>query len=129
MESSHRLLALVTATAATVLPAARHGSDATSCDALLQRDIRTAVVIHADNGGFPDHKAVPAGDAWDPGIRIPTLIVPPRARHGGGDHTQYDTASVLRFITRRWGVETMPGPARPDATRRWSRTAAGRWAT
>jgi phospholipase C len=32
------------------------------------------------------------------------------------DHTQYDTASVLRLITRRFGLPTLPGlTARDEA--------------
>ena len=73
------------------------------------------VVTYDENGGFWDHKAVPTGDAWGPGTRVPALIVSPWARHGVVDHTQYDTASTLRFITRRWGLETLPGLAQRDA--------------
>jgi phospholipase C len=31
------------------------------------------------------------------------------------DHTQYDTASILRLITRRFGLPTLPGLAARDA--------------
>jgi len=73
------------------------------------------VVTYDENGGFWDHKAVPKGDLWGPGTRIPALIVSPWAKHGVVDHTQYDTASILRFITRRWGLATLPGLAQRDA--------------
>ncbi|XAH22354.1 acid phosphatase [Xylophilus sp. GW821-FHT01B05] len=73
------------------------------------------VVTYDENGGFWDHKQVPKGDTWGPGTRIPALIVSPWAKHGAVDHTQYDTASTLRFITRRWGLDTLPGLAQRDA--------------
>ncbi|MET0520146.1 MAG: acid phosphatase, partial [Burkholderiaceae bacterium] len=67
------------------------------------------VVTYDENGGFWDHVAPPKGDLWGPGTRIPALIVSPWAKKGVVDHTPYDTASILRFITRRWGLETLPG--------------------
>lgn len=73
------------------------------------------VVAYDENGGFWDHKAVPKGDLWGPGTRIPALIISPWSKHGVVDHTQYDTASILRFITRRWGLDTLPGLAQRDA--------------
>jgi acid phosphatase len=35
--------------------------------------------------------------------------VSPWAKKGFVDHTPYDTGSILRFITRRWQLETLPG--------------------
>jgi len=67
------------------------------------------VVTYDENGGFYDHAPVPRGDRWGPGTRIPALIVSPLAKKGFVDHTQYDTASILRFITRRWNLEPLPG--------------------
>ena len=73
------------------------------------------VVTYDENGGFWDHAAVPKGDTWGPGTRIPALIVSPWAKKGVVDHTQYDTASILRFITRRFQLPTLPGLAARDA--------------
>jgi acid phosphatase len=68
------------------------------------------VVITVDeNGGWWDHVAPPKGDRWGPGTRIPALIVSPFARKGFVDHTIYDTGSILRFITRRFGLHPLPG--------------------
>jgi len=67
------------------------------------------VVTYDENGGFWDHARVPKGDRWGPGTRIPAIIVSPLARKGVVDKTQYDTASILRFITRRWALEPLPG--------------------
>ncbi len=68
------------------------------------------VVITVDeNGGWWDHVAPPKGDRWGPGTRIPTLVISPLARKGFVDHTIYDTGSILRFITRRFALQKLPG--------------------
>ena len=67
------------------------------------------VVTYDENGGFWDHARVPKGDRWGPGSRIPAIIVSPLAKKGFVDKTQYDTASILRFLTRRWKLEPLPG--------------------
>jgi len=72
------------------------------------------IVTYDENGGFWDHVPPPKGDRWGPGSRIPTLIVSPFARKGYVDHTSYDTTSILKFITRRFGLEPLPG-VRPGA--------------
>jgi len=68
------------------------------------------IVITVDeNGGWWDHVAPPKGDRWGPGSRVPTLVVSPFARKGTVDHTVYDTASILRLITRVYGLEMLDG--------------------
>jgi phospholipase C len=60
------------------------------------------VITYDENGGRWDHVAPPKVDRWGPGIRVPTIVVSPLARHGFVDHTQYDTTSILRTIEDRW---------------------------
>jgi len=72
------------------------------------------VVTYDENGGFWDHVAPPKGDRWGPGTRVPALIVSPYAKKGYVDHTQYDTTSILRFITHRYALPTLPGIAVRD---------------
>lgn len=68
------------------------------------------IVITVDeNGGWWDHVAPPKGDRWGPGTRVPALVVSPFARRGTVDHTTYDTASILRLITRVHGLEKLDG--------------------
>jgi phospholipase C len=67
------------------------------------------VVTYDENGGFWDHVAPPKADRWGPGMRVPTLIVSPFARKGFVDHTTYDTTSIARFLTRRFGLAMLPG--------------------
>lgn len=70
------------------------------------------VVITVDeNGGWWDHLPPPKGDRWGPGTRIPAIVVSPFAKRGHVDHTIYDTGSIARFITRRFGLEKLPGLA------------------
>jgi len=73
------------------------------------------IVTYDENGGWWDHVAPPTGDRWGPGTRIPTLIISPFAKKGFVDHTQNDTGSILRFITRRFGLPTLPGLAHRNA--------------
>jgi len=67
------------------------------------------IVTYDENGGFWDHVAPPKGDRWGPGSRIPAIIVSPFAKKGYVDHTQYDTTSIIKFITRRFGLAPLPG--------------------
>src|SRR5208283_1792965 len=67
------------------------------------------IVTYDESGGFWDHVSPPKGDRWGPGMRIPTIIISPYARHGYVDHTQYDTTSIIKFITLRFGLEPLPG--------------------
>jgi acid phosphatase len=72
------------------------------------------VVTYDEFGGWWDHAAPPKADRWGPGTRIPALIVSPYAKHGVVDHTEYDTTSILRFITDRWKLPVLPGIAERD---------------
>ena len=73
------------------------------------------VITYDEFGGAWDHVAPPAGDLLGPGTRIPALIISPFARHSAVDHTQYDTESILRLITRRFDLEVLPGIVQRDA--------------
>jgi phospholipase C len=73
------------------------------------------VVTYDENGGFWDHVAPPKADRWGPGSRIPALIISPFAKRGFVDHTQYDTTSILRFITRRYELPVLQGIVVRDA--------------
>ncbi|MEO8535939.1 MAG: acid phosphatase [Betaproteobacteria bacterium] len=70
----------------------------------------TAIIVTYDeNGGFWDHVAPPKGDRWGPGTRVPTIIISPFAKRNHVDHTSYDTTSILKLLTRRFGLEPLPG--------------------
>jgi acid phosphatase len=67
------------------------------------------VITYDEFGGAWDHVAPPHADQLGPGTRIPALIVSPFAKRGTVDHTQYDTASILRLIARRFDLGVLPG--------------------
>jgi len=67
------------------------------------------IVTYDENGGFWDHAAPPKADRWGPGTRIPAMVISPFARRGLVDHTPYDTTSILRLITRRFGLPVLAG--------------------
>ncbi|HVZ51358.1 MAG TPA: acid phosphatase [Pseudolabrys sp.] len=73
------------------------------------------IITYDENGGFWDHVAPPKADRWGPGSRIPALIVSPYAKKGYVDHTQYDTTSILRFVTERFDLPALPGLTERDA--------------
>jgi acid phosphatase len=67
------------------------------------------VVTYDENGGFWDHVAPPKADMWGPGTRIPAIIISPYAKKGYVDSVTYDTTSIIKLITRRFGLEPLPG--------------------
>jgi acid phosphatase len=76
------------------------------------------IVTYDENGGFWDHVAPPKGDRWGPGTRIPAIIISPFSKKGYVDHTRYDTTSILRLITKRFGLPVLGGiQARDEATK------------
>jgi phospholipase C len=67
------------------------------------------VITYDENGGWWDHVAPPKADRWGPGTRIPAFILSPYAKRGFVDHTQYDTDSILRFVTERFSLPELAG--------------------
>jgi acid phosphatase len=83
-------------------------------------------VTFDENGGWWDHVAPPRGDRWGPGSRIPAIVISPHAQRGHVEHTVYDTGSIARLLTRRFGLEKLPGLAmRERAMRRNAGVAPG----
>jgi acid phosphatase len=72
------------------------------------------VITYDEYGGQWDHVAPPKGDLLGPGSRIPAIIVSPYANAGTVDHTQYDSASTIRLIEKRFGLTPLPGIAARD---------------
>ncbi|HTN26689.1 MAG TPA: acid phosphatase [Burkholderiales bacterium] len=71
------------------------------------------IVTYDENGGFWDHVPPPAGpgwgDRWGPATRVPALIISPFAKRGFVDKVSYDTTSIIKLITKRFGLEPLPG--------------------
>jgi acid phosphatase len=74
-----------------------------------QWDKTLIIVTYDENGGLWDHVPPPPGDRWGPGVRIPAILISPWVKKGYVDHTQYDTTSILKFITKRFSLEPLPG--------------------
>ncbi len=73
------------------------------------------IITYDEFGGVWDHRAPPKGDLIGPGTRIPAIIVSPFSKRHFVDHTVYDTASILRLITRRYDLTELPGLVARDA--------------
>lgn len=68
----------------------------------------TAVfLVWDDFGGDYDHVVPPQPDVFGFGPRVPFLIISPYARKGYISGTQYEFASVLKFIEERFGLPTL----------------------
>jgi acid phosphatase len=67
------------------------------------------IVTYDENGGFWDHVAPPKGDRWGPGTRVPAIVISPFAKKHFVDHIAYDTTSIIKFITLRFGLEPLQG--------------------
>ncbi len=65
------------------------------------------VVIWDDWGGFYDHEPPPRLDYQGLGFRVPMLVISPFVPQGYISHTQYEFASILRFIEDNWGLAQM----------------------
>ena len=65
----------------------------------------TAIFVQWDDwGGFYDHVAPPYEDYDGNGFRVPLLVISPYAKKSYVSHTQYETASVLRFAEDLYGL-------------------------
>jgi len=80
------------------------------------------VVTYDEYGGFWDHVAPPKADRWGPSVRVPAIIISPYAKRGHVDHTQYDTTSIVRFLTHRFNLPMLPGLEARDAALKANRS-------
>jgi len=68
----------------------------------------TAIFLAWDDfGGFYDHVPPPVEDKFGLGPRVPLIIISPYAKTGYISHTQYEFASILRFIEDRFGLPAL----------------------
>ena len=68
----------------------------------------TAIFLTWDDpGGFYDHVTPPNEDQFGLGQRVPLVIISPYAKAGYISHTQYEAASVLKFIEERFGLQPL----------------------
>ena len=68
------------------------------------------VITYDEYGESVDpRRTPPKGDLLGPGSRIPAIIISPYAKAGTVDHTQYDSASTIRLIEKRFSLAALPG--------------------
>jgi phospholipase C len=66
----------------------------------------TAIFVQWDDwGGLYDHVPPPYKDYDGLGFRVPLLVISPYAKENYVSHTQYETASVLRFAEDLFGLD------------------------
>ncbi len=62
------------------------------------------VILWSGFGGWYDDAPPPALDSQGLGFRVPVLVVSPYARSGFVTHTQFESASVLKFVESTFGL-------------------------
>jgi phospholipase C len=65
------------------------------------------IITYDENGGRWDHVAPPVIDRWGPGTRVPLIVVSKFAKQGYVDHTEYETASILALIEKRFNLKPL----------------------
>ncbi|MBV8436590.1 MAG: phosphoesterase, partial [Silvibacterium sp.] len=75
----------------------------------------TAIFITFDEGGgYYDSGYVQALDFFGDGTRIPLIVVSPYTTAGHISHDYADHVSILKFIERNWGLETVTARSRDN---------------
>jgi phospholipase C len=65
------------------------------------------VVVWGDWGGYYDNVPPPQLDSIGLSLRVPMLVISPYAKHGYVGHTQYELASILKFIEENWHLGSL----------------------
>ena len=87
--------------------------DAVKANPELWKD--TAIFITFDEGGgYYDSGYVQPLDYFGDGTRIPLIVVSPYTKAGHISHEYTDHVSILKFIERNWGVETVSHRSRDN---------------
>jgi phospholipase C len=87
--------------------------DAVKNNPTLWKD--TAIFITFDEGGgYYDSGYVQPLDFFGDGTRIPLIVVSPYSTGGHISHDYSDHVSILKFIERNWGLETVTRRSRDN---------------
>ena len=87
--------------------------DAVKANPELWKD--TAIMITFDEGGgYYDSGYVQPLDFFGDGTRIPLIVVSPWTKPGHISHDYSDHVSILKFIERNWGLETVTDRSRDN---------------
>jgi phospholipase C len=75
----------------------------------------TAIFVTFDEGGgYYDSGYVQPLDYFGDGTRIPLIVVSPYSKGGHISHEYSDHVSILKFIERNWGLETVTRRSRDN---------------
>ena len=75
----------------------------------------TAIFVTTDEGGgYYDSGYVQPLDFFGDGTRIPMIVVSPYTKPGHISHSYADHVSILKFIERNWGLNTISGRSRDN---------------
>ncbi|HEY4355833.1 MAG TPA: alkaline phosphatase family protein [Acidobacteriaceae bacterium] len=75
----------------------------------------TAIFVTFDEGGgYYDSGYVQPLDYFGDGTRIPLIVVSPYTKAGHISHDYSDHVSILKFIERNWGLETVTARSRDN---------------
>jgi phospholipase C len=70
----------------------------------------TAVIVTWDDwGGWFDHVSPPQLDYQGLGFRVPMLVISPYSKPSYVSHTQYEFASILKFVEDNWNLGRIGG--------------------
>ena len=64
-------------------------------------------LTYDEGGGIFDHVPPPVFDAYGAGIRVPAWVISPYAKKGHLEPTQYEHASLLKFVERVFNLPTL----------------------
>lgn len=68
----------------------------------------TAIFITWDDwGGWYDHVPPTEIDEMGPGFRVPLIVISPYAKHAYVSHHIYETASLLTYVEKNFGLEPL----------------------
>ena len=80
-------------------------------DASPIRDSYAFIITYDEFGGLFDHVPPPTGpqaDFFGPGTRIPAVLLSPFVKPGTIDSTEFETTSILKFISERFELDPLP---------------------
>jgi phospholipase C len=87
--------------------------DAVKANPELWKD--TAIIITFDEGGgYYDSGYVQPVDYFGDGTRIPLIVVSKYTKAGHISHEYTDHVSILKFVERNWGLETVTARSRDN---------------
>ncbi len=67
----------------------------------------TIILVYDDWGGWYDEVKPTTFDAFEPGFRVPLVVVSPYAKRGTVDHTVHYIGSILHYVESTFGLGSL----------------------